>query len=406
VRRDADGTKGGAVEQPTSGTALVDTLIDGVKVGDNLVFQGGAGTPLEVLVERFVASVGDVSLVRVNLAAPWEGPVGDDVIVVDWSPVLTGQTSDLEWSVPPDATFEQALALLQAADEHVGPHAAFVFDPLTAVEAAWGQDAALELFLSTCPRLYRRRSLALWPVHRDQHRPAFLRRLAEITQVVVDLTQEDGQLRVEVHKADGRDAGVVGRSVHAEVVDGDLRATDDPINTRQRLGSAIREQRLARGHSQAEVARRVGITPSALSQVERGVRGPSGDTLVRLWEVLGVPFGPSEERDPGYRLARRSGREHVRLQDGLAGERVLRDEAAGEVWVLQVDPGASGAQGPFAVKAPETVLVLRGVLDLQLGGRTETLHEGDALVATAAPVTGWANPGGLPAEVVWTLHAS
>lgn len=393
------------MQEPSSGTELIDTLIDGVKVGDNLVFQGAAGTPLDLLVDRFVAAAtGQVPLVRVNLATPWNGPVPEGMLVVDWSPVLSGEPSELPWAIAPGATFEQALARLQEADGHVGSGAAFVFDPLTAAAAAWGQDAALELFLSTCPRLYRRRSLAVWPVHSDQHRPAFLRRLAEITQVVVDLGDDDGRLRIEVHKADGRDAGVVGRSVHAEVVDGDLQATDVPINTRQRLGTAIRDQRLAQGHSQAEIARRVGITPSALSQVERGVRGPSGDTLVRLWEVLGVPFGPREDDDTGYQVSRRSGRERTQLQEGLTGERLVRQEGTGEVWLLQVDPGAAGSRGPFAVKVPETVVVLRGVLDLHLGGRTETLHEGDAMVTTATPVAGWANPGGLPAEVVWTLH--
>ena len=393
------------MQQPTSGTALIDTLIDGVEVGDNLVFQGTAESPLELLVARFVAAArGRVPLVRVNLAAPWQGEVPEGVLVVDWSPVRSGEASELPWALAPGATFEQALELLRAVDEEVGTGAAFVFDPLTDVEAAWGQEAALELFLSTCPRLYRRRSLAVWPVHADQHRPAFLRRLAEITQVVVDLADDDGRVRVEVHKADGRDPGVVGRTVRAEVVEGDLAALEDPINTRQRLGTAIREQRLARGHSQAEVARRVGITPSALSQVERGVRGPSGDTLVRLWEVLGVPFGPEERADAGYRLSRRSGRERSQLQEGLTGERVVQADDTGEVWLLRVAPGATGSQGPFAVKVPETVVVLEGVLDLQLGGRAETLQEGDALVTTAAPVTRWANPGAQPAQVVWMLH--
>src|SRR5690606_9910866 len=163
----------------------------------------------------------------------------------------------------------------------------------------------------------------------------------------------DGRLRVVVRKADGRRPGVVGRSVHAEVVEGDLLATDAPVETRARLGGAIREQRLARGLSQTAVARRVGITPSALSQVERGVRGPSGDTLVRLWEVLGVPFGPSTEREVGYRVSRRSGRERVVLQEGLEGERVLDAAGGAEVWLLEVAPGASGTRAPFAVKAAE-----------------------------------------------------
>ncbi len=388
----------------TSGTPLLDELIDGVHVGDNLVVVGAAGTPVELLVSRFIAAArGEVPLVVVRLLDAPEQPVPDGIRVVDWSPATTGRRSMFEDSIAPDAGFTEALAGLEAIDDELGSGAAFVFDPLAAVPDRWGPDAALELFLAICPRLYRRRSLAVWPIQTDQHRPSFLRRLEEITQVVVQLDGDDGRLRLTVRKADGRRPDVVGRSIHAEVVDGDLRPTDSPVTARARLGGAVRDQRLARGLSQTELARRVGITPSALSQVERGVRGPSGDTLVRLWEVLEVPFGPESFPDRGYRVSRRSGRERVRLQEGLHAERVADGPQGDVTWMLELDPGASGDRQPFAVKSAETVVVLRGVLDLQLEGRTETFHEGDAVVLTAAALSGWANPGPHPTELLWSL---
>ena len=391
--------------EPTSGTALVDALIDGVRIGDNLVFQGDADAPLDLLVERFVASArGQVPVVVVNVAAPWRDAVPDGVTVLDWSPAGTGEPSSLGDALEPGATFEGALASLAAVDERVGTGAAFVFDRLTAVEALWGSDAMLELFLSACPRLYRRRSLAVWPVEAEQHRPTFLRRLAEITQVVVELAYDDDQLQVTARKADGRSSSVVGRSVHAEVVDGDLRSTGAATSTRERLGTVIRDRRLALGLQQVEVARRVGITPSALSQVERGVRGPSGDTLMRLWEVLGVPFGPPEPSTQGYRVAHRGGRDRIELQDGLSAERVVEGAATGELWLLGLAPNAAGDRPPFSVKDPEIATVIRGVLDLTVNGRTETLHEGDALVSTDAAITAWANPSGSVTEVVWTIY--
>lgn len=393
------------MERLTSGTELVDTLIDGMRIGDNLVVQGDASAPLELLVARFVAHHGSRQpLAVVTLVPERLHALPGAATILDWSPVRSGEPSVHERAVAPDATFEAALASLHDVEADVGPGAAFVFDGLADVQAAWGADAALELFLSACPRLYRQRSLALWPLETAHHRPAFLRRLEEITQVVVEFADDDGQLEATVRKADGRSSGVVGRCVHAAVVDGDLHALDAPTSSRERLGTVIRTQRLAHGLSQAEVARRVGITPSALSQVERGVRGPSGDTLVRLWEVLGVPFGPADPADPGYRVARRSGRDRVRLQDGLVGEQVADDPVTGELWQLEAAPGASGTPAPFAVKAPEVVTVVRGVLDLQVDGHAETLHEGDALTASDATITGWANPATVPTEILWAIH--
>ena len=389
------------MQGPTSGTALLDTLIDGVRIGDNLVFVGDDGAPLDLIVSRFVAAAGGGTPLVIVTFDPASMPSpGQGATVIDWSPALTGTGSDHPDAIEPGDGVEAALASLRSVDESVGTGAAFVFDRLSTVQELWGADAALELFLSTCPRLYRRRSLAVWPVEQQRHRPAFLRRLEEITQVVVELGDDDGQLTLTVRKADGRPANVVGRTVQAQVADGDLRALGELSSTRERLGTVIRDQRRARGLSQADVARRVGISPSALSQVERGVRGPSGDTLVRLWEVLGVAFGP-DEPDAGYTIARRSARDHQQLQEGLVGEQVLADVDTGSVWLLEFAPGASGDRGPFAVKSPELVTVVRGVLELHLDGRVETLHEGDALVAARATITAWGNPGPIPTEVLW-----
>jgi len=408
------------VAELTTGTDLIDELLDGVFVGDNLVLQGDPGAPLELLVERFIASARTrLPTVVVTLTPPAELPAfvhTEGLRVLDWSPVRTGHPSSRPDALAREATIEDAIAALHAVEEAVGEGAAFVFDRLSAFQEAWDDAAALQLFLSACPRLYRRRSLALWPVTRAEHRPAFLRRLEEITQVVVELADAaeapgegdgaGGAVGLRVRKADGRSPGVIGRSLQARVSEGDLHAVGPITTSRERLGTAIRHQRLGHGLSQAEVARRVGITPSALSQVERGVRGPSGDTLVRLWEVLGVPFGPSDEDAHGYELSRRSGRERTALAAGLVAERLLDDPVAGQQWLVEVAPGAAGDATPFVTKETESVLVVRGVLDCTVEGRPETLHEGDALLLTRASLTGWANPGSVPAELVWTLHRS
>src|SRR5690606_13055477 len=121
------------------------------------------------------------------------------------------------------------------------------------------------------------------------------RRLTDITQVVVTVARDGGDgLVLEVVKAAGRPAGVVGRTRPVVLTDRGLEPAGPPTAGRLRLGTLIRTQRAARGLGQAELARMVGISPSALSQVERGVRGLSAESLVRIWAALGVPFGPTE----------------------------------------------------------------------------------------------------------------
>lgn len=54
------------------------------------------------------------------------------------------------------------------------------------------------------------------------------------------------------------------------------------------LGARIAALRRAAGWNQAELAQRLGISPSAVGMYEQGRREPSADMLVRLSRVLGV----------------------------------------------------------------------------------------------------------------------
>ena len=59
----------------------------------------------------------------------------------------------------------------------------------------------------------------------------------------------------------------------------------------------VRLARELQGWSQAELARRLGLTAQAVSQFEAGSTKPAADTLARLAEVLDVPLGFFELHD-------------------------------------------------------------------------------------------------------------
>jgi transcriptional regulator with XRE-family HTH domain len=387
-RRDSLAVQG--MSAHSSGVGAVDTLIDGVRVGDNLVFVVRDGVEVDWLVDRFVAVSNSDRLIVAD--ASGRHVRADHGVVLDWS--ASGRRHRVAAA--------QARAALADADERVGEDARFVFDSLTELADAWGTQAALDLFMWACPRLYRRHSVALWVVHGDRHDDGFLRRLTEITQVVVEVRESGGELVLEVVKADGRPRSVQGRALEARLVDDDL-VDARPIGVaRQRLGEWLRELRSQRGVGQAELARRVGISPSALSQAERGVGRVSAETLMRVWEELGVPLGPGHPAERGYRVTRRGGQHTSTLAAGVSG-RQLSDDPAATIWQLTVAPRASGRNPIFPVKTPELVSVLRGVLQLEVEGRMETVHEGDTLIASDAAITAWANPADTPAEAMWVI---
>ena len=384
------GFDGAALAGPmlTTGTPLLDDLIDGVRVGDNLVVVADHSSVLEAVGRAFGEAVAnDGPLVVVAFEQR-----GVDVVPP------AGHLLDLRQAGVPSGS---PIRLLERADEEVGAGATFLIDSLAGVQRRWHPDAALELFLTICPRLYRRRSVAMWLLDANEHDRDFMDRIAEITQVVVRLSGSGEEVEAEVEVAAGRSPTTVGRHLRLQLRDGGLQAAGPLTPGRPRLGEAIRRNRLARGLSQVELARRVGITPSGLSQVERGLRGLAGDTLIRIWEALGVPFGPQDGTPQGYRLGRRSAHSPTRLADGATGRAVVDDPDVGRCWEIDFDPEATGDRPLFDGKFSESIVVTQGVLELELQGQRETLQEGDSIVASHAVIDAWRNPGPGAATAFW-----
>lgn len=389
------------MDAPSSGHEVVDELVDGLRIGDNVVIQtddvdtsflvrGFAGAAAGSRPLVYIAAAREPESIREDFNDVWDD---ERFVLVSWDRLGSREPDDLL-----DAVREE----LTAIDERLGPGAVYIIDSLTGIQERWGTDAALELFLWTCPRLYHRGPVALWTLDRSRHSPHFLARLRHITQVVVELRQADDEVEMEVTKADGRADSIVGRRVRFSLTDGTISAPTWSSSPRERVGELIRAERLGRGLSQADLARSVGISPSALSQVERGVRGLSGESLTRVWEQLGVPFGPATASPPGYEVHARGSQRSRELARGATGRLVIEDGRR-SVWMVELAAGSSSSVPLFPVKAPETAIVLAGVVALQVAGATETLHEGDCLRLTTVSATGWSNPGPRPAQVLWTI---
>ena len=368
----------------TTGVAAIDDLLDQVRVGDNLVFVSTRGVDGAWLVDSFIAAAETNQLVIID--ASGRHAAQEAAVVLDWTP------SD----VIDAGTARTQLAEVDAA---LGTGAFYVIDSLAPLTSTWGDQASLDLFLWACPRLFSRQSVALWLVERDHHDEAFLRRLTEITQVVVDVaTTVEGTVRLEVLKADGRPSTVVGRTLQLGIEGGEVGTVGHVVVEQRRFGQMLRDLRASHGVGQAELARRSGISPSALSQAERGVRSISADTLMRIYEALGV-VGTDAAR--GYTVSRRGTRTGTGIGPGVTGRKLV--DGGVTAWHLTVDPRAAGRQSMFAVKGAEVVIVVQGVFDVEVGGQRETLHAGDALQATSAAISEWRNPADTPAELIWVI---
>ena len=370
----------------TTGVPALDGLVDQVRVGDNLVFITSGGADDSWLVDAFIEAVDKSQLVVIDSGGRHQSRVAATL---------------LDWTSRSGVDAPTARAQLAEADRNIGSGAFYAIDSLTGLAQEWGDPAALDLFLWACPRLFRHRSMALWRVERERHSEAFLRRLTEITQVVVDISRgDDGDVLLEVVKADGRPATVIGRILQAQIDGGRLVAVGNAVADRRPFGDMLRELRESHGVGQAELARRVGISPSALSQAERGVRSVSAETLMRIYDTLGVVLSTGAQ-PRGYSVSRRSTQTSSVLGPGVTGRRLAGDDVT--AWHVTLTARASGRHSLFPVKANEVVIVLQGVLEVDVGGRHETLHEGDSLHASGAAISAWSNPADTPTELIWVI---
>ena len=190
------------------------------------------------------------------------------------------------------------------------------------------------------------------------------------------------------------------------------------------MGDRLRRARTARGISLRSMARRVGVSPSLISQVETGRAKPSVNTLYALANELGIsldellfmdapPVPPMpaedsaetfEERLPHEPVQRAGARATIRLGSGVVWER-LTTESLRNVDFLYVTYEVGGASSPSDAFQRHTGLewgyVLSGTLRVNIGFEEYVLGPGDAITFDSAAPHRLSNDGSEPVHAVW-----
>ena len=195
------------------------------------------------------------------------------------------------------------------------------------------------------------------------------------------------------------------------------------------LGGRLRERREELGISLRELARRIGVSPSLVSQIETAKVQPSVATLYALVTELGGSFdellfgeAPLPSAVPsaaaadlpvsslllahprGASVQRAEDRKTIQLHRGVRWELLTQHSVPGVEFLYVVyEPGAeSGPPGQFQRHAGrEWCYVVSGTLHLTVGSDEHVLAAGDAITYDSTVPHRLCNRGAEPLESVW-----
>ncbi|HEU5431246.1 MAG TPA: cupin domain-containing protein [Thermomicrobiales bacterium] len=185
------------------------------------------------------------------------------------------------------------------------------------------------------------------------------------------------------------------------------------------LGAEIRSLRQARRLSTVALARACGVSPSLISQVERGLTAPSLEVLWAIARALDVPMGAFFQPDgdaraeptaaepgapaasPNAVVVRADRRKRLGLTPSLTYQLLSPDlqHRIEFVWI-EYGPGEAGPIEPFTHPGEEQMVVIQGEMRIWIAGEEWLLRAGDAITFDSRLPHRAINPGATRALVI------
>lgn len=189
------------------------------------------------------------------------------------------------------------------------------------------------------------------------------------------------------------------------------------------LGAEIRALRTVRGMSSTALAKTCGVSPSLISQVERGLTSPSLDVLWGIARALDVPIGtffgegegetgggleaaddgvlaPASDR-PTAMVVRANQRKRLGLTPSLTFE-LLSPDLQHQIEFVRVEygPGEQGPAQPFVHAGEEQLVVITGEITMSIAGDEYRLAAGDSITFDSGQPHRVTNQGRVPAVLI------
>ncbi len=168
-----------------SGIQALDEVIQGIRLGDNVVWQVDRLEDYCFFAEPFAkaATTNNLPLVYLRFASH--------------PPVLAPRSGLETIELNPGLGFDSFTREVHRIIESHGPGVMYVFDNLSALVVEWATDELLANFFQiTCPFLYELNTIAYFALTRGQHSHSAVARIRDTTQILVDVYHVKGRMHI------------------------------------------------------------------------------------------------------------------------------------------------------------------------------------------------------------------
>lgn len=184
------------------------------------------------------------------------------------------------------------------------------------------------------------------------------------------------------------------------------------------VGQKIRHQRLARKMRLVDLAETVSMSPSYISQMERGLVFPSVGALQKIASALGLHVAdffhgagagadraPADAVGPGVRVVKADRRKGLTYAGSNVVYQLLTPDMKGnlEMLLIKGPPGSDSGNDDFLHEGQECGIVLQGKMTYTVGETTVVLEEGDSISFKSSLPHKWRNEGDQDVVAIWAI---
>lgn len=425
------------ITRVSSGVAQLDRLLGGLYIGDNVVWHDDAGNLASSFCLNFLET--SLSLQKPVIYVSFDrspknlldklGPLAEspDLYILDGFTCGKGDGSKIfmrfyenldtalvchfrRMEKPRD--MEYVGEALYGLHKTLEGDVRLIFESLTGMQKIWGgEEAILKFYSHSCPHLYELDTIAYWIMEKLAHSQKLRAQINQIAQVGIDLSVKRGTTTLTILKAENRGTEDINEPHRYRVKDLTITFdTEQHGRGRINLGLRIKELRIKRGLSHAELAKLVGVSPSTVSQVEANIIYPSLPALLKMAEVLSVQITAlfqqaiESEKRIIFPSAEAVGVGFRDLPKGSVEGKLLTPpdfDAKMEPYIIEIEPNRDLPSHFFVHKGEEMGYVLSGKLRVSLNKAMYTLRAGDVIYLTSEMPDQWNNPGPSIARILW-----